>query len=90
MVLSDDLRDAWGNILLPQGTKLTDVTLESLKRYKIATLPILREELSEAEQAAKSELQQRRIEVLFRKSGDDKAAQLLKQYVSAFRRGERP
>ena len=46
MVLADDLRDGWGNILLPQGTKLTELTLESLKRYDINELAILSEELA--------------------------------------------
>ncbi|MGZ3158940.1 MAG: hypothetical protein ACXU7D_10035 [Burkholderiaceae bacterium] len=88
MVLSDDLRDSWGNILLPQGTKLTEVTLESLKRYKINTLPILSEELSEAEEAAKLEHQQRRLSILFRKSTEDKATHLLMQFMQKFRQGE--
>ncbi len=88
MVLSDDLRDSWGNILLPQGTKLTEVTLEALKRYEIDTLPILSEELSEAEEAAKLAHQQQRLGILFRKSGGDKAAQLLMQFMHAFRQGE--
>lgn len=88
MVLSDDLRDSWGNILLPQGSKLTEVTLEALKRYKINELPILSEELSEAEQAAKLALQQKRIGVLFRKSAEDKTAHLLMQFVGKFRQGE--
>lgn len=88
MVLSDDLRDSWGNILLPQGSKLTEVTLEALKRYEIATLPILSEELSEAEQVARLEHQLQRLGVLFRKSADDKAAHLLMQNIRNFRQGE--
>ena len=88
MVLSDDLRDSWGNILLPLGSKLTEVTLEALKRYDIHELPILTEELSEAELAAKRALQQQRIGTLFRKSADDKAAQLLMQFVRQYRQGD--
>ncbi|MGZ3237533.1 MAG: hypothetical protein ACXU8A_09190 [Burkholderiaceae bacterium] len=88
MVLSDDLRDSWGNILLPQGTKLTEVTLESLKRYEISTLPILSEELSEAEETAKLEHQQQRIGILFRKSAEDKATHSLMQFMHKFRQGE--
>jgi hypothetical protein len=88
MVLSDDLRDSWGNILLPQGSKLTEVTLEALKRYDINELPIRSEELSEAEQAARSAQQQQRIGILFRKSGENKASDMLMQFVHKFRQGE--
>lgn len=87
MVLSDDLRDSWGNILLPQGSKLTEVTLESLHRYEIDALPILSEELSEAEEAAELARQQQRVAILFRKSTEDKASDLLLQIVRKFREG---
>jgi hypothetical protein len=88
MVLSDDLRDSWGHILLPQGSQLTELTLESLKRYDVTELPILFEELSAEELAAKAAQQLQRIGILFRKSADSKAAQLLMQYVHTFRQGE--
>lgn len=87
MVLADDLRDAWGNILLPQGAKLTEATLTSLRRYSIEALPILSEELSADEEAAEMERHQQRLMILFRKNTSDKASLLLQQYVSNFRLG---
>jgi hypothetical protein len=88
MVLSDDLRDGWGNILLPQGSELTEVTLEALKRYDISELPIVSEELTEAEQTAKLKQQQQRIGILFRNSEANKATDMLMQFVRKFRQGE--
>ena len=35
MVLSDDLLDSQGQILLPQGTSLTEATLASLRRHDV-------------------------------------------------------
>jgi hypothetical protein len=87
MVLSDDLRDNWGNILLPQGAKLTEATLESLKRYKIKSLAVQLEELSEAEEAEKLSRQLERIDILFRKSSEQKTTQQLMQFVRKFREG---
>ena len=40
MVLSGELRDAHGQVLLPEGTILTPSMLASLGRYGIDTLPV--------------------------------------------------
>jgi hypothetical protein len=87
MVLAEDLLTPRGKVILPKGATLTDSTLNSLKRYEVETLTVvLSEEMSAAEEAAERTRYQERIESLFRKSSD-KAAALLRQYVSAFRAG---
>jgi hypothetical protein len=91
MVLSEDLLTPRGKVILPKGATLTDVSLASLRRYEVETLPIeLSDELSAAEEAAELAQLQERIIRLFRKSTDDKAAMLLQQYVTLFRLGPRP
>lgn len=40
MVLSDELRDARGRVLLPRGTVLTGVMLDALAREAIGALPV--------------------------------------------------
>ena len=46
MILSDELLDAHGHVLLPQGTVLTESMLALMPRHGIAVLPIVREELA--------------------------------------------
>lgn len=87
MVLSDDLLDSQGKILLPQGTTLTDATLASLHRHNVEILPILCEALSEDDAAAEHERYLARLAVLFRKHADDEATALMLQYVTNFRLG---
>lgn len=87
MVLSDDLLDSHGQILLPQGVMLSDATLTSLRRHDVETLPILCGALSEAEITAELERHKQRLAVLFRKHDDDEASALLLQYVTHFRMG---
>jgi hypothetical protein len=87
MVLSDDLIDGHGNILLPQGVTLTDATLASLLRHGVAMLPILCEALSEADAEAEHEHHKKRLAILFRKQNDEEASALLLEYVKHFRLG---
>lgn len=87
MVLSDDLLDSHGQVLLPQGATLTEATLASLRRHAIDALPILCEPLSEAEVAAEQDRHQQRLTRLFRKHTNDEATALLLEYVTRFRLG---
>ena len=90
MVLSDDVLDMRGNVLLPQGVALTEVMLDSLRRKDIATLPVLFGEVSVAELVADQAHYQARIDKLFRKhvGSEDSATASLLHYVRAFRLGE--
>jgi hypothetical protein len=87
MVLSDDLLDSQGKVLLPQGTTLTEPTLASLRRHDVEILPILCEALSDDDAAAEREHYKHRIEILFRKHAADEATALMLQYVTNFRLG---
>ena len=87
MVLSDDLLDGHGQVLLPKGATLTETTLASLRRHAVETLPILCEELSEADLETARERYRQRLSSLFRKHTNDEATALLLQYVTHFRLG---
>jgi hypothetical protein len=88
MVLSDDLLDTHGQILLPTGAILTETSISLLRRREVDTLPVLGEEVSDNDDAAEMERHQRRLTLLFRKhTADDMATEILRQFVSNFRRG---
>ena len=93
MILSDDLLDRQGNVLLPRGVVLTEATLASLKRHGIDMLPIECAPLSEVDQEAERENHRRRLAILFRtpKNGEAEpsdATRTLHQYVARFRLGD--
>lgn len=90
MVLSDDLLDDQGKILLPEGTTLSEAILASLARHGIAILPILCEALSIADEAAELRRQKARLARLFRNHVDDAATELMLQYVTHYRAGKTP
>lgn len=91
MVLSDNLLDRHGKILLPEGTTLTDKLLESLRRQEMEMIPVFCEAMSEQELQARIAQRQARLDKLFRKHdyGDpeDNANEVLLQYLKEFRRG---
>jgi hypothetical protein len=90
MVLSDDLVDDTGKILLPQGTTLTEGILVGLARHNVAILPILCEALSAEDEAAELRRQKARLARLFRKHVEDEATALMLQYVTDYRMGDVP
>ncbi len=91
MVLSDNLLDRQGKILLPEGTTLNDKLLESLRRHDMDMLPVFCEDLTDEEQQERIAQRQARLERLFRKRdyGDpeENANDILLQYMKEFRRG---
>ncbi|CAN7561340.1 hypothetical protein LJR289_003958 [Pseudoduganella sp. LjRoot289] len=95
MILSDELLDMQGHVLLPHGTVLTEAMIALMPRHGIAVLPIaLSEQPSAAEQAAGHEQHLERIDHLFRKndpdSDEDWATALLRRFVTDFRLGLAP
>jgi hypothetical protein len=92
MILSDELLDVHGKVLLPQGTVLTAEMLALMPRHGIQALPIAQAEKDPAEQAADNARQAARIAHLFRlhdqDDGEDWAAASLRRLVSAYRLGE--
>lgn len=90
MVLSDEVRDDHGNVLLPKATALTDGMLSSLRRRGIETLPIVNDEVSEEQLRAERERVEQRLTKLFRKSKGDRVSALLRQQVAKYRLDDMP
>ncbi len=67
MVLSDNLLDRYGKVLLSEKTVLDEKHLESLRRHNIEMIPIVDEDLTVEERAAQMEARLARLERLFRK-----------------------
>jgi hypothetical protein len=90
MVLSDALLDNHGNVLLAEGVVLTEGILASLRRHRIATLPIKSDDVSADDEEAELVRHEQRLAKLFRKPSNaaDDATGLLQQYVQYFRLGE--
>lgn len=88
MVLSDELLDRQGNVLLPKGAVLTEQILALLPGHGIGMLPILCEQAPDAPDPASVE---RRLAVLFRKNdpdnNDDWATCILRRYMTDYRLG---
>jgi hypothetical protein len=95
MILSDELLDAQGHVLLPQGTVLTEAMLALMPRHGITTLPIAVAGVPSAEeQAAGQEQRLARIAHLFRNNDPDSDAgwttALLRRFVTDYRLGLAP
>jgi hypothetical protein len=92
MVLSDNLLDRHGKILLPENTELTEKLLESLHRYEMEMVPVFCDELTDEEKAEKIAQRQARLSALFRKQNYDSPAEyandVLMQCLVEFRQGE--
>jgi hypothetical protein len=91
MVLSDELLDQQGQVLLPKGAVLNERTIALLPSHGIAMLPIVSENAQLAPPAKDPALIEARIAHLFRKHNlaDDRdwATGLLRQYMTDFRLG---
>jgi hypothetical protein len=87
MVLSDDLLDRVGHMLLAGGTVLNPATIASLGRHGIAVVPVL----AEVQCAPDPAVLQARLDHVFRwHSRDDEndwAAAVLRRYVEDYRLG---
>jgi hypothetical protein len=92
MVLSDELLDIQGKILLPQGTVLTESMLALMPRHGIAVLPITVNGVSDEELTAQREHHRQRLARLFRKNDPDSDADwatgLLRRFVEDYRLGK--
>jgi hypothetical protein len=92
MVLSDELLDVQGHVLLPQGTVLTEAMLALMPRHGIAVLPIASDDAASADELqASRQHHDERLAQLFRKNDPDDdndwATGLLRRFVSDFRFG---
>lgn len=86
MVLSDELLDNNGLVLLARGAVLGQATIASLQRHQIETVPVARVEAHRAPDAAAVVA---RLDHLFRKhdldDDNDWAGKLLRRYVEDYR-----
>jgi hypothetical protein len=91
MVLSDEIVDALGQVLLPQGAVLTAATIALLPRHGVESLAVLRADLGAAAPAPDLAAIQQRLDHLFRKhdadDADDWGTGLLRRYIEDFRLG---
>ena len=92
MVLSDQLLDTQGKVLLPEGAVLTDATLALMPRHGIDALPIVMADVSDQDLEQLHEQHRQKIAQLFRKNdhddGADWATGLLRSFVSDYRLGK--
>jgi hypothetical protein len=91
MILSDELLDVQGHMLLPQGTVLTEAMLALMPRHGIAVLPIQKDVVTPEMVAATLQHHAARIAQLFRKndpeSDSDWATATLRRFVTDYRLG---
>lgn len=90
MVLSDDLLDANGHILLRQGLELTAATLAALRHHRIETVAVTCNAPDGSDAGKTQTRHEQRIALLFRKLGNDEddATGLLYQHILHYRIGE--
>ena len=92
MILSDELLDRQGQVLLPQGAVLTAHTIALLPGHGIEALPILLEPgTARSASTLEASVIERRLARLFRKNEldnqDDWATGILRRYVLDYRLG---
>jgi len=90
MILSDELLDHQGQVLLPKGARLTAKIIGLLPGHGIEMLAVLRAPGDiDPGQAVDDSVVERRLAHLFRKNnspeGDDWATNILQRYISDFR-----
>lgn len=90
MVLSDDVLDLQGHVLLTKGMALTEPILASLRRHGVALVPVLAEDAPESAKESEIVHHEARLARLFRKRsiGSGDATALLEQCVRHFRLGD--
>jgi hypothetical protein len=88
MVLSDNVLDDNGVVLLSRGLTLSTSILAALARHGIETVPVAGESPAAEQASPDPDQQQQRLAQLFRKQSLDEASGLLYQYVQFYRLGE--
>jgi hypothetical protein len=86
MVLSDDLLDKLGHILLPAGTILTGSMINSMPHHDIHHLPILfKNAVSEEDILIERQKKLARLKKIFRQAPDISPVSTLLAYVEKYR-----
>lgn len=87
MSVANDLLDIHGELILGQGTIVTEAILLSLLRRGLETLDIVAEKIAAPGPEAEMELRRLRLAKLFRRCGDGPADKLLIRYLMQYRLG---
>lgn len=85
MIVSNDLLDTDGGLILRQGALVTEAVLLLLQRGGIETLGIVSEKGPDLDREAEMERQRQRLGHLFRRCGDGPADNILLRYVTQYR-----
>lgn len=85
MIVSNDLLDTHGGLILGQGAVVTEAILFSLQRRGLENLSIVAEKGTDLDREAEIARQRQRLVKLFRRCGDGPADKLLLQYVTQYR-----
>jgi hypothetical protein len=89
MILSDELLDQQGQVLLPKGARLTAKIISLLPGHGIDMLAVLRAPGDDPGNVLDHSVIERRLAHLFRKNassgGPESATDILQRYISNFR-----
>lgn len=85
MVLSSEVLDHQGSVLLPAGAALTDALLTSMRRRGIDTVQVVDDAISTHELEAERERVAARLARLFRRPGQTAADAMLRTGLNAYR-----
>lgn len=85
MIVSNDLLDNRGGLILGRGTVVTETILLSLQHRGIEALSIVAERGADIDREAAMEQQKERLVKLFRRCGNGPADKMLLQYVTQYR-----
>ncbi|MES2324716.1 MAG: hypothetical protein V4633_20855 [Pseudomonadota bacterium] len=91
MILSDELLDKQGQVLLPKGAVLNAKTIALLPGHGISVLAVVRDDSADSAALPDPSALEHRVAVLFRKNEldnhDDWATGILRRYVTDYRLG---
>lgn len=89
MILSDELLDVQGHVLLPRGAVLSEATIALLPRHGIESVAVLAPNTAADQAVADPAAVQQRLAHLFRKNDidnqNDWATGILRRYVEDYR-----
>ncbi|HEU4375139.1 MAG TPA: hypothetical protein VFS02_16710 [Telluria sp.] len=85
MILSVEVLDHQGSVLLPAGAALTDALLTSMRRRGIDSVQVVDDTVSPHELEAERERVAARLAQLFRRPGASAADAMLRAGLAAFR-----
>jgi hypothetical protein len=91
MILSENLLDKLGHVLLPAGTELTEITIKAMAHHEIHQLAVLSDSADAENDNSDIEFQQKkiaRLDTIFRHAPVGEPTDLLRTYVEKYRRSK--